>query len=114
VNKRIKKKKHLGKFREYGIVCELKLTPGSDVDAAFDAHIDFVESQGWHMGGGGDNKKMGHFISHNPWAGMRRVAQGNLTQADADKLSQWLLGQPWCAEITKLEVRDAWYGWEKN
>lgn len=108
MNKRIQKKKHLGKFREYGIVFELKLTPGCDVDQAFDEHIAFVEAQGWHMGGGGDFKKMGHFISHNPWAGIQRVAQGNLTQEDADKLIDWANAQDWCAEVTKCEVRDAW------
>lgn len=114
MRKRIQKKKHLGKFREYGIVCELNFAADCDWDKAFDDFLDFVEAQDWHAGGGGDRKKMGQFLSHNPMAGVRRVAQGNLTQEDADKLSQWLQEQPWCAETTRLEVRDAWYGWEKD
>jgi uncharacterized protein YggL (DUF469 family) len=110
VNKRIKKKKHLGKFREYGIQCDLNFAPNCGMDKAFDDFIDFVVGQGWEAGGGGNTKQMSHFVSHNPWAGVRRVAQKSLTQADADKLSQWLREQPWCGEITKLEVQDAWYG----
>jgi uncharacterized protein YggL (DUF469 family) len=104
----------LGKFREYGILCELNFAADIDaatVDKAFDDFIDFVEAQGWCLGGGGSNRHMNQFITYNEWEGARKTAYENLTKEDAASLRAWLEQQSWCAAITKLEVRDAWYGW---
>lgn len=111
MNKRIQKKKHLGKFREYGIQCELNFIENTSISTALDTFLNYIESQGWCAGGGCNSKSMSPFITYDEWADTRKTTYKNLTQEDADNLKIWLKQQPWCAEITVLEIRDAWYNW---
>jgi uncharacterized protein YggL (DUF469 family) len=54
MRKRLRKKKHVGEFREYGVEFAATVKPGVDFDAFCDDFIDeCIESRGLAFGGGG-------------------------------------------------------------
>jgi uncharacterized protein YggL (DUF469 family) len=108
MKKRLRKKKHLGEFKELGFEVRGDLRPGlsgNDIEAFVDRLIDVVEARSLAFGGGaGRDDKLDGFVS--------RAGRGSATEEDRAALAAFLDG---AAEIARHEVgalRDAWHGWD--
>ena len=63
MRKRLRKKKHVGEFREYGVEFAATVKPGVDFDAFCDDFIDeCIESRGLAFGGGGGGVNLKGFV----------------------------------------------------
>jgi uncharacterized protein YggL (DUF469 family) len=107
VKKRIRKKKHLGEFRELGFEVRGDLRSGlsgNDIEAFVDRLIDVVEARSLAFGGSaGRDDKFDGFVT--------RAGRDSATEDDREALAVFLEG---AAEIVRHEVgalRDAWHGW---
>jgi len=108
MNKRLRKKKRVGEFKELGFEVRGDLRPGlsgDDIEAFVDRLIDVVEARSLAFGGGaGRADKLDGFIM--------RAGRGRATEEDRAALAAFLDGD---AEIARAEVgalRDAWHGWD--
>lgn len=103
MKKRLRKKKHLGEFREYGF--GIKFMPQSaDFDmwiSIMDRFDAFVTPFSLGFGGGGMDQVEWYIC---------RDGKGSCHEGHRQLISAWLAAQP---EITSHEVEpltDAWYG----
>jgi len=108
MKKRLRKKKRIGEFKEFGFEVRGDLRPGAsgdDIEAFVDRLIDVVEARSLAFGGGaGRNDKLDGFIT--------RAGRGSATVEDRAALAAFLDGD---AEVARHEVgalRDAWHGWD--
>lgn len=105
--RRLRKKLRVGEFQELGFMIEFHLKPDLKVtvDEALDSWIEFVESQGWAFGGGGDlvNKKIEGFVAKD--------GRGSLTEADRLSAEKWLSDKEWADDFHVGQLKDAWHGW---
>ena len=108
MKKRLRRKKHLGEFKELGFEVRGDLCPnlsGNDTEAFVDRLIDIVEARSLAFGGGaGRDDKLNGFVT--------RAGRGSATEEDRAALATFLKG---AAEIARHEVgalRDAWHGWD--
>jgi uncharacterized protein YggL (DUF469 family) len=96
VKKRLRKKKHLGEFKELGF---------EEREAFVDRLIDIVEARSLAFGGGaGRDDKLDGFVT--------RAGRGSATEEDRAALAAFL---DRAAEIARHEVgalRDAWHRWD--
>jgi len=112
MNKRIQKKKRIGKFKELGILLEVSFINDIDVDEIFDEYFEFIDQHNWTTGGGGSNKSMNQFMTRMDWDGDRRIAQQSMDANDKQELVNWLMSKKWTKIITTCELRDANHGWK--
>lgn len=108
MNKRLRKKKRVGEFKELGFGLLGDLRPGTsddDIDAFVDRLIVVVEARKLGFGGGGgrDGKFEG-FVT--------RMARGSATEDDRAAISAFLASDPAVILHEVRELRDAWYGWD--
>jgi len=104
MNKRLRKKKRVGEFKELGFELLGELRPGTsddDVDAFVDRLIVAVEARRLGFGGGGgrDGKFEG-FVT--------RMGRGSATEDDRTALAAFLAGD---VDVVRHEVgalKDAW------
>ena len=108
MKKRLRKKKHLGEFKELGFEVRGDLRPGlsgNDLEAFVDRLIDIVEARSLAFGGGaGRDDKLDGFVT--------RAGRGSATEEDRAALAAFLAADK---EIARHEVgalRDAWHGWD--
>lgn len=108
MNKRLRKKKRVGEFKELGFELRGDLCPGlagADLDAFVDRLIDVVEARKLAFGGGaGRDDKLDGFVT--------RMGRGSATEDDRAAIIAFLAGD---AAVVRHEVgalRDAWYGWD--
>lgn len=93
MNKRLRKKKHLGKFQELGFDIGFTLVSGCDEDAFIDRLIEAVEARGLMIGG--------NFVARH---------RGSATQEDRAALREFLAQAP-VITFRVYDLRDAWYGY---
>lgn len=109
MNKRLRKKKHIGEFKELGfeVLADLRggLSP-QELDAFLDRWIDAVEARqlGFGGGGGGRDGKFEGFVA--------RAGRGSATDDDRAALASFLGGNAAVVRHEVRELRDAWYGWD--
>lgn len=110
MKKRLQKKRHVGKFREYGIgviiKCDFSSCSEDYINAEFDSLLQFIRSNNWIMGGGFADC----FISDDHYNRLKpRRKYKNLTIEDADRVRKFYESKPWCIEVFHCMVEDAWY-----
>ena len=104
MKKRLRKKKRLGDFREYGFEVAFRMRPQSDSDTVFDAFIrEAIEANGLLFGGSPD----GGFVTS-------QVRRASATEADREAVGNWLQRRAEVFDIHVCELRDAWHGWESR
>ncbi|AKV04391.1 hypothetical protein AKJ09_11054 [Labilithrix luteola] len=107
MNKRLRKKKRVGEFKELGFELRADLQPGlteSAVDALVDRLIDVVEARqlAFGGGGGGDDKLEGF---------VQRARRGSATEDDRAALAAFFERDESVVRHEIGALRDAWYGW---
>jgi uncharacterized protein YggL (DUF469 family) len=104
MRKRLRKKKHLGEFQEFGVDVVVALQHGVDFDAFLDDFLcDAVEANGLLFGGGEMAEKFEGFLE----LGRRAVYVSNLT-----KVSTWLAADPRIQSFQLADPVDAWHGFD--
>jgi uncharacterized protein YggL (DUF469 family) len=108
MNKRLRKKKRVGEFKELGFGVLGDLRPGTsddEIDAFVDRLIVVVEARKLGFGGGGgrDGKFEG-FVT--------RMGRGSATEDDRTALAAFLAGEDAIVRHEVGVLRDAWHGWD--
>jgi len=85
MRRRLRKKKHLGEFREFGFQVKAELSSEADHEAFLDRLIDAVEARQLGFGGGGKEDFQG-FVT--------RLGRGSASDADREVLGRFLAGDP--------------------
>lgn len=101
MNKRLRKKKRVGRFQELGfeVICNLK--PGSDYEAFVDRLIAVVEARPLCFGGGGDQDgKFEGFVA--------RAGRGSATQEDRQALLTFLNEDSAVVHPVLGKLKDVW------
>ena len=102
MRKRLRKKKHLGEFQEFGVELAATLHVGVDVFTFLDDFLcDAVEANQLQFGGGGSHAELNGFIE----LGRREVRDSNLAAVTA-----WLAADPRVSSFNLGTPVDAWYG----
>lgn len=110
MNKRLRKKKRLGEFKEYGF-CILAIAP--DLETASDAEVDkfcdelilFAEDNGCGVGG---------CIGHKTDVFYTHLNRGTCTEDDRLKVYAFLLNHPLVTDFKVGPLVDAWHGSYKD
>jgi uncharacterized protein YggL (DUF469 family) len=101
-SRRLRKKLHIGEFREDGFEVRFQLKAGlSDSQQldVLDAFItEAIEARGLAFGGGEHGFVM-------------RADRGSTTEEDRASVREWLQTCQAIEHAVVLEMRDAWYGW---
>ena len=102
MNKRKRKKFHVGEYTEYGfsIGADVKLDNQSpEADQFCDDLIDFVEGRGCGVGGG-IGSKVSVFCT--------RIERGSCTDEDREAVIKWLYEHPLVTNYEVGDLLDAW------
>ena len=104
MNRRLRKKRHLGEFKEFGFEISLKLRPELtelELDAWLDDLIEVVEGRNLGLCGGGNLEQDYYCI--------RLRGRAPVTIEDREALEKWLSqdGRLISSQVGALE--DAWY-----
>lgn len=100
MRKRLRKKKHLGEFQEFGASLAVTLYAGTDCLAFIDDFlVHAVEAHGLQFGGGGGHLTLNGFVE----LGRREVYLENLA-----KVRAWLTAEPRVEAFRFDEPVDAW------
>ena len=101
MNKRLRKKKHLGEFKEWIADVEVVLAPDADFDSFLDRFIeDCVEAGGMYFGGGGRHPRL---------EGVVELGRNELYQQRHGWVMRWLEDRAEVTRFTVGEPVDAWY-----
>ena len=101
MRKRLRKKKHVGEFQEFGMELSIDLYPGTDFDSFFYAFIgDAVEANGLLFGGGGMDLNIDGFLL---------LGRRPIYEAKRDKVLKWLSVQEAVRSFEGGQPVDAWY-----
>lgn len=103
MKKRLRKKLRKGEFKELGFELQFDYT-GETFDTFLNDLIGAVESLEMYIGGGG-RPSLSYFVYC-----FRKSVSPEQRQALAD----WLMSRPDVANVVAGELRDAWYGWDKE
>lgn len=96
MRKRLRKKKHVGEFQEFGVEFVATVKPGVDFDSFCDDFIvDCVESRGLAFGGGGGGATLKGFVE----LGRRDEYAANLAYvaawfANSASIESYSIGEP--------------------
>ena len=104
MNKRLRKKRHLGEFKEFGFSISLKLRPDlaeSELDVYFNDFLDTVERLNLAVGGGGQYD-LDFFCT-------RLKGRTPITLEDRDALEKWLAQDSRLVSFQLGDLEDAWY-----
>jgi uncharacterized protein YggL (DUF469 family) len=100
MKKRLRKKKHIGEFREDGFTIKIRVL--GDVvsnDDFFYRLLDFVESIGCEVGGGGSKDEIDFFCTRY---------KGSCADSDREAVSSYLGAQPEVSRFVVGPLVDAW------
>ncbi len=110
MKKRLRKKKHIGEFSEYGI--EIKMINANaamtaqDMDKFADDLLEYVDSRKWACGGGWSLKDCNFFIETGKNIRKAEIAIQGFTDFFAlQKKNKPGIGY----EIVEIKISDAWY-----
>ena len=104
MNKRLRKKRHLGEFQEFGCAVHGALRPalvGPALHAFVDRLLAIVEGRGLALGGGID--AAGQLDGY-----VTRDGHGSVTEADRAALTGFLASDPDVIEHAVAPLTDAW------
>ncbi len=103
MNKRIRRKKRMGEFREFCAPIAIKMASGSDIEKFLNDFInDVLEANRCCIGGGGDIESFEGFLelgnaSENP-------------EMKLENIKNWLNGRSDVEKAVTGNITDAWYG----
>lgn len=117
MNRRIRKKLHLGEFNHKGFEITCKFDPHfvDDKHAEFlDSYISFIESINLGTGGGANANDMGQFVTkHIP---CRRKSNGKIhykhescTDEDREKVKTWFESKSFINDVVVGSLVGAWH-----
>ena len=105
MRKRVRKKRRLAEFREFGFEVRLTLKPGlteAERDSLMDRFIlEPIEGNGLLCGGGGGPDVLEFFV--------HRASRGTATEADRQAVAAWAGEQPEIVEHAVGSLIDAWH-----
>jgi hypothetical protein len=105
MKKRLRKKRRLGEFREFGFSVSFQFaatTSAEERDSLFDAFIAMIEALGLQFGGGGLNN----------WSGFVALdSRGTATELHRHAVRRWLENHSQIQEVVVGDLVDAWHGW---
>lgn len=108
MKKRLRKKLHLGEFREDCFEIEFSFDPPLSPEAFDNFWDDFVcgliEAEDLQFGGGGDPASWHGFVE--------KAGRGTVRERDRQIVVDWLEQHPDVSTVSAGPLRDAWYGWE--
>jgi len=103
MRKRLRKKRHLGEFKEEGFNVTFSFDGDAlEQDVFLDRFIEAVETNGLTCGGG-FGKEWDMYITMD--------GRGTATETDRMAVLNWLEGQPAVKNISVGPLVDAWWGW---
>jgi uncharacterized protein YggL (DUF469 family) len=107
-SKRLRKKLHVGEFREFGFSVSFRLPENLDCEAQdgfFDRFIaEAIEDNGLFFGGGfGGGDGEGFVTGH-----LNRQGGGNVTEEHRVFMRNWLAAQSLVTDVQIGELVDAW------
>ena len=101
-SRRLRKKLHIGEFKEDGFAIGFRFLPGIGPEAQIETLLRFIteaiESRSLRFGGGEQG-----FVT--------KARRGSTTEEDRNAVRSWLMA---CTSVTDVRVgptEDAWYGW---
>ena len=103
-SRRLRKKLHIGEFKEYGFNLDITFDKNKIAfEAALDSLVEFVEINNWAIAGGGDSKSntMSGFVC--------KSNAGSLTEKDLLRMKSWINEQEWVTEFILNNLQDAWH-----
>lgn len=100
MKKRLRKKKRLGEFREFGFEVLFKFSC-PDVDAFLDEYIQMIEHYDLYTGGIFDPAGSEQYVSRY---------NASCTNEDRQNIKKWLLNHPYIKESEVCELTDSWWG----
>ncbi len=107
MNKRLRKKKLLGEFREYGFRVWFQLArqlTTAEHNAVIDAFVhDAIEAHDLMFGGGGADQTWDGFVAS-------ALIRGSATEADRAAVVAWFASDPRIVGYRVYPLVDAWYG----
>ncbi len=116
MNRRLRKKKHLGEFnyRGFEVVCEFfPLLSEGEVDDFLDDFIEFVEANDLGCGGSCSSSRMEQFITK--YVPTRRKSNGKMhyknehcTDSDREKVKAWIESKVALKTIVVHPLVGAW------
>jgi len=107
MKKRLRKKKRLGEFQEFGFETGFRFSKELNNDSRnqfIDKFIKYaIEDNGLQFGGGGNE---------NEWLGFVSIdkSRGSATVYHQKKVEEWYISQTDVIEYYISELLDAWYG----
>lgn len=108
LNRRQRKKNHLGEFQEWGLSIAAPLA-GCDTAATMDAFIDdflaMVESHKLMFGGGFGTASVADLDGV-----LAKPGRGTMTQAQAESVMAWLAADGRVDAVTSCTWIDSWHG----
>lgn len=102
MKKRIRKKKRLGEFREWGCEIEITLRSPSDLDIFLDLFVQQIEEMGCYCGGGGAGVRL------SMMAELGRGEQNSLILKE--RLLGWVKACHMVQDSSASPIFDLWHG----
>jgi hypothetical protein len=100
MRKRLRKKKRVGEFQEFGVELEMMLRAGVDFDALLEDFLrDAVDANGLAFGGGGRG---------NHLAGFLELGRRDTHQSKIAKVTAWLVAEHRIETFVVGDPVDAW------
>ncbi len=100
MRKRLRKKKRVGEFQEFGVELEVMLRAGVDFDIYLDDFLrDAVEANGLAFGGGGRGNRL---------AGFLELGRRDTYQSKKAKVTAWLVAENRIETFVVGDPVDAW------
>lgn len=100
-SRRLRKKLHVGEFRELGFAVDIRVSPALSDSAADTLWWQFIEeaieARGLAFGGGSSG-----FVT--------RAGRGSATEKDREAIRSWLDAQAGVEAVAVGPLEDAWYG----
>ena len=110
MKRRIRKKKRLSEYQEFGFEVSFDIPTGLSVvdrNAILDDFItQAIEANGLQFGGGGDTHWQG-FVTLNK-------RRGSVIEQHREPVRNWLNRNPQISNVSVGDLRDAWHGWEDD
>lgn len=109
MRKRLRKKRHLGEFQEFGFTVSWKMKSNlndEEYNQFWDRFIkEAIEANGLSFGGGIGPDEGEGFVAN--------MGGGSATDEHRAIVQEWLTQDPDVAECRVEPLRDAWYGWKE-
>lgn len=103
MNKRIRRKRRMGEFREFCVPVAVKMASGSDIEKFLNDFImDAMDANRCCLGGGGDVDHFEGFIE------LGRASEN--PESKLENIKAWLSGRSDVEKFVTGSITDAWYG----